>query len=340
MNASAPVARGLSRWLPALLLLAAVAGSFAALLAMRNDEGARAWYGGRVGGSTLYELNLAFARLLPFAAVAGVALALLQRRRLHTPTAATAGAVQRHELTVVVTHWLNAVGLGLALVTAAWLLRWFGNPISLEATYALHFAGSLLTVGAVAHHLTFHLAGGGVGLVPRSWRDIRNAMAELVSYTGVYRGRRGILSVQLPLAARRPAQRALRRLHLAPDPAGKYLAVERVVSYPVWSLLIGVVVVTGAIKALYYLYPYPSGFRQFATFLHDGATIFIVIFLAAHVGSIVLVPRHWPLLRSMITTRIERRYVEQHLPRWVDALPAGGEEDGHRAHRPAAPREE
>ncbi len=43
---------------------------------------------------------------------------------------------------------------------------------------------------------------------------------------------------------------------------------------------------------------------------------FLVIFLAIHVGALVLVPRNRPLLKSMFATRISRTYAEQHLPRW------------------------
>lgn len=309
--------RSLPRWLPPVLMGIALLGAVMVVVSIIIDEGARDWSGGRLGGSTLYLLNVAFARLLPFLAGGAVALALLQRQRLATEPADDMGAsVHRHDVTEVVTHWLNAIGIGITLITAAWLLTWMGNPLSLEVTYLLHFVGAGFTVMAVAHHLAYHIAGGGAGLIPRSGSDLKNALAESVSYTGVYRGLPGAFGIQLPLLVRRPLGRVLRALRIVPDPSGKFLSTEKVISYPVWTILIGVVVVTGVVKAVHYVYPLPGGLRETMTFLHDGATIFLVVFLAFHVGALVLVPRNWPLLKSMFTTRIARSYVARHLPAW------------------------
>jgi cytochrome b subunit of formate dehydrogenase len=52
--------------------------------------------------------------------------------------------------------------------------------------------------------------------------------------------------------------------------------------------------------------------------MHDGATIFLIVFLGIHVGALVLVPRNWPLLKSMVTTRISREYAQRHLPLWQE----------------------
>jgi thiosulfate reductase cytochrome b subunit len=279
-------------------------------------DAARDWYRNQIGGSSLYRLDVLFARLLPFLLGGGIALALLQRGRGHRVPAHTANSLQRHELTEVITHWMNAAGIGLGLITAAWLLRWLNNPFSLATTYALHFLGAGLTVTAVAHHVAYQVVGGGSGLLPRSGADVKNAFAEVVGYTGVYRGMRGVFGIQLPAAVRRPFQRVLRRYDITPEPADKYLATEKVLSYTVWAALIAIVVVTGIVKTLAYVVPLPGGLRNAMTILHDGVTIFIVIFLVIHVAALVLVPRNWPLLASMFTTRIARAYAKTHLPRW------------------------
>jgi cytochrome b subunit of formate dehydrogenase len=304
-------------WLPALVLIVAAAGVVAVLPSVSSDEGSRAWYRGRLGGSELYELNVIFARLVPFLAGGFIALALLQRRLLPSREAQDTASIQRHTLTEVVTHWLNAAGMGLCLVTAVFLLGWTGNPLSLETAYAVHLIGAGFVLAAVAHHLTYQIVGGGGGLIPTSRSDLKSAFAESVSYAGVYRGVRGVFGVQLPLAVRRPFQGLLRRFNIVPEPAGKFLATEKVLSYPGWAVLIGIVLVTGVVKALHYIYALPGWLRDAMTFLHDGATIFIIVFLVLHVGALILVPRNWPLVRSMLTTRVPRRYAEQHLPRWA-----------------------
>lgn len=316
----AAAGRRVMRWLPLVVLVAAVLGAVAVWPSIDIDERAGNWYQGLLGGSSLYALGVAFARLTPFLIAAGIALALLQRTSQRPHRTRLNGWLRRHERTEVITHWLNAAGIGLGLITAAWLLKWFGDPFSLSTTYVLHFVGAGLVLLAVAHHLTYQLVGGGTGLLPRSWADVKNAAAEVIGYAGVYRGLPGVFGIQLPLAVRRPIQRVLRRYDLAPDPAGKYLATEKVISYAIWALLIGIVVLTGLVKTLNYLVRLPGWLLQAATFLHDGATIFIVVFLVIHVAALALVPRNWPLLRSMFTTRIPRAYAEQHLPRWNEEI--------------------
>jgi thiosulfate reductase cytochrome b subunit len=314
-----------SRLLPAMALAAAVVGVIVVLPLVNHDQASSDWYRGLLGGSRLYKVNVIFARLVPFLIGAAVALALLQRGRQQTRTVEMGESLRRHELSEVAGHWLNAAGIGIGLITAAWLLRWIDRPFSLETTYIIHFVGAGLTLAAVAHHVTYELAGGGTGLLPRRKADFKNALAELIGYTGVYRGMRGAFGIQLPVVIRRPIQRVLRRLNVVPDPAGKYLATEKVLSYTVWLVLIGLIVVTGIVKTLHYVLSVPGWLLQPMTFLHDGATIFLLVFLAIHVSALVFVPRNWPLLKSMVTTRISRAYANQHLPLWVEE--EGGTEE-------------
>lgn len=318
---TAPAVTGTStlvRFLPAIVLVAAVIGAAVVLPMVGHDQSARTWYRGLIGGSSLYRLDTIFARLLPFVIGAAIAVALLERGRRQRHVAASGESLRRHELSEVIAHWGNAVGVGLCLITATWLRRWFGRPFSLETTYVLHFIGAGLIMAAVAHHITFQRVGGGTGLIPKRRADFKNALAEMVGYTGVYRGLRGAFGVQMPAAVRRPAQRILRKWNLVPDPDGKYLATEKVLSYSLWAVLIGVVVITGVIKTLRYAVSLPGGLLHWATYLHDGATIFLIVLLALHIGALVLVPRNWPLLKSMFTTRVSRAYAKAHLPLWVE----------------------
>ena len=309
------------RWLPPLLLLLAVGGVVLVAPAVLDEEDARSWYDGTLGGSELYRLNVIFARLVPFLAGGAIALALIQRLGRPAGEAHTAEHLKRHGWTEVFTHWVNSIGVVLCLITALWLLDWFGNPVSLRTAYIVHFIGAGFTLAAVAHHVTYHLSGGSQGLLPRSRRDVKNAAAEAVSYTGVYRGLPGAFGIQLPVEARRKVQPLLRRFDLAPDHAGKYLATEKVISYSGWAIVVGAVVLTGLIKALHYVYGMPGWLLQGVTFVHDWATVLIIVMLALHLFALVLVPRNWPLLKSMFTTRISRSYAREHLPLWEEQAP-------------------
>lgn len=308
-------------WLPPILVILAIAGIVLVLPSVDGDEGARAWYRDRLGGSELYRLNVMFARIVPFLAGGFIALALVQRRIFPAREIHTAESLQRHGWTEVATHWLNATGIIVCLITAVWLLKWLDNPVSLTTAYTIHFLGAGFSLAAVAHHVTYQLIGGGQGLLPRSRRDVKNAIAETVSYAGVYRGIPGLFGIQLPVDVRRRVQPMLRRFDLAPDRAGKYLATEKVISYTGWAVLVGIVVVTGVIKSLHYIYGLPGWLRQPVTFLHDGATLFLIIWFVMHVAALTLVPRNWALLKSMFTTRVSRRYAEEHLPLWAEEEP-------------------
>ncbi len=207
--------------------------------------------------------------------------------------------------------------------TAAWFVRWFQRPFEVETLYLLHFIGAALVLAVVAHHATFQMLLGGRGLQPRGKEDFRMAAAETLGYAGVFSKKRSVLGIGLPVSIRRPLQRLfVRRLGLAPGEEDKYLASERVFSYLPWVILIGTVVLTGLVKAARYLMPVPEPALRVATFLHDGAIVWIVALLFIHVAALVLIPLNLPLLKTMVTTRISLHYVANHLPRWYRRLQA------------------
>ena len=306
----------LVRWLPPVLLVLAIIGIVLVVPMTNGDSDSRTWYRDTVGGSELYRLNVIFGRLVPLLAGAFIALALMQRQMVKSREVHTAESLQRHGWTEVLTHWFNAIGIVVCLVTAAMLLGWIGGP-SLETTLILHYIGAGLVVAAAAHHVTYQLFGGQ-GLIKRQKGDVKNAIAETVSYAGVYRGMPGAFGVQLPQGARRAVQPLLRRFNIVPDYSGKYLATEKVISYTGWALLVGIVLLTGIIKALHYVYGMPGDLLQFASLLHDNVIYFFILMLIVHVAALTLVPRNWALLKSMFTTRVSRKYAEEHLPLWAE----------------------
>lgn len=311
------------RWTPLVVVVLSLVGLALVPLTIARDEASYAWLTGQLGGSDVYTLNVAFARAVPFILAAAIAFAVWQRLRGRSRDVIVDGEVHRHDATTVVSHWVNGFGMIVCLITAAWFIRWFDRPFDVETLYLLHFIGAALVLAAVAHHTTFQIVLGGRGLQPRGMEDVRLAAAEALGYAGVFAKRRSVLGIGLPVRVRRPLQRFfVRRLGLAPGEEDKYLASERVLSYAPWVILIGTVVITGLIKAARYVMPMPEPLLRVATFLHDGATIWIVALLFVHVAALVLIPLNLPLLKSMVTTRISLDFVANHLPRWYRRLEA------------------
>ncbi len=302
------------------LLVVGLAGLAAVPLAVQRDAQARDWQAGQVGGSVLFAYNVAFARVLPFGAGLGAAIGLLQRLRRKRGTALLNAQVQRHDRSTVLVHWLVAIGMILGTVTAALLLRWVPRFLPLEVIYLLHFAASAMVVVGLAHHLTYEGVGGGRALLVRSWGEVKSALAEAFGYLGVF-GREGAaFGLQLPSGLRRRMASLLKRLGIEVAPEGKFVATERVISYPGWAVLVGLLTLTGLVKALRYLYPMPGPLLQLTTWLHDALAIWVVVWFVIHVLPVIVIPANWPMLRSIFTGRVSRRYAQQRHPLWLADL--------------------
>ncbi|MCL6649287.1 MAG: cytochrome b/b6 domain-containing protein [Chloroflexi bacterium] len=326
-----------TRWIPVVVLVLSLIGIALVPLTIGRDAASYAWLTGQVGGSEVYTLNLFFARAVPFLIAAAIALAAWQRLRGRSREVVAQGQVRRHETTTVISHWVAALGLIVCLITAMWFVRWFSRPFEVETLYLLHFIGAALLLVVVAHHVTYDWVFGGRGLQPHLPEDLKPAAAEVLGYAGVFARKRSVLGIGLPLALRHPLQRVfVRRLGIAPAEEDKFLSSEKVFSYLPWVILIGVVVITGLIKAGRYVAPIPEPVLQVATFLHDGSLVWIIALLFFHVAALVLIPVNWPLLLSMVTTRVPLSYVAQYLPRWYRRLEA---QNPGLAATPAAPAE-
>jgi cytochrome b subunit of formate dehydrogenase len=91
-------------------------------------------------------------------------------------------------------------------------------------------------------------------------------------------------------------------------------------SYPPWFILMAVIVVTGIIKLLKYIYTIPGSIVTTATTIHDLATYAIGVMLIFHLLPLLLVPANWPLLLSMFKSTVPRAYVEERHPVWYKRL--------------------
>jgi cytochrome b subunit of formate dehydrogenase len=244
-------------------------------------------------------------------------------------------SVTRHDFGTVVAHWLNGIGFIAGMLTGAIILRWLQRPDELRNIFVIHYVGSSLVIFAVASHLAQNAVTGGTGLIPRSFRDIREGLGELVEYTGIFGSRGAAFGLRLPKAIRQPIAEIFASFGIAPPRRmGKFLPAEKVFSYTPWAIIIGVMTLTGLVKVFRYLYPISPSFVAQMTVLHDLFTVVALVMLAIHLSALLLVPRNWPLLVSMFTTRISRKTVELLHPAWFKELQAAEQKPGDLPERP------
>ncbi len=303
----------LSGSLLAVLLWAALIGTVLAQEPGRDP--------GAMPQNALFRATLLFAQALPFVMGLGILIGLYRLRIDSEKESSNAadGTIRRHSWTDVGLHWLNALGFLLCLSTAAMLLRWVNRILDLQLIYVFHYVGSILIAYVLVSFVTHSLVGGYLGLWPKL-RDIPDALGELVGYLGIF-GEPGVFGIRLPRKIAIPIARLCVTFGLRkPQEAGKYLATEKVLSFPIWSILASLILFSGLVKTLHYTWPIPTGVVGLATWVHDLTSIAIVVWLVVHVASTTLIPRNWPLFRSMFTTKVPQDYVKTHHPAWYRQL--------------------
>ncbi len=273
----------------------------------------------------LYGDAVLLARLLPLVAAAGIGFGIWQgRKSLRQPKSAPNWPyVIRHDFGTVVAHWTNGIGFILGMATGLIALRWLPRPDVMRGVFDIHYIGASLAVFGIAAHLTQNAVTGGMGLIPRSFKDLRDGLGEIVEYTGVFGPEGAVFGIKWPKFIRETFGETFAAFGLRPPrKMGKFLPVEKFFSYTPWAIIITGVVVTGLIKSFRYLYPIAPTFIAPVTMLHDLFAYAAVAMLVIHLSAILLVPRNWPLLISMLTTRVSRRHVQRWHPVWFKELTA------------------
>lgn len=274
--------------------------------------------------TALFKDAIFLARLAPFIIALGIMVGIVQARRAIQRGGGDivqGDRVQRHDLSTVIAHWSNAAGVILALASGAVVLRWVDYRPELRLVFIIHYVGAALMLFGIFNHLSRHGVSGGTGLIPKSFSVLRDLIGELFEYLGVFGPKEAVLRIPWPAGLRQPIARYVKALlGYKGSRTGKYLATEQTLSYPPWAILMAVIVVTGVIKLLKYLYALPGPVVTTATALHDLATIAIGVMLILHLLPLLLVPANWPLLLSMFKTTVPRKYVEERHPAWYAKL--------------------
>jgi cytochrome b subunit of formate dehydrogenase len=308
------------------IFFAICAAAFGVLVLAMNNAFAQ---GGTAGGlppqSDLFGDAVLLARVLPLVAALGIGFGVWQGKlSMRQPKSSPSSPfVIRHDFGTVVTHWINAVGFIGAMITGAIVLRWLQRPDEMRGVFAIHYVAASMIVFAVSSHLSQHAVTGGMGLLPRTFREVREGLGELVEYAGIFGPTGAAFRIKLPKVLRDTFAETFRSFGIAPPKKlGKYLPAEKSFSYVPWVIVVAVMVATGLIKSFRYLYPIPPTFIASVTSVHDLFAYLSVAMLVIHLAAVSLAPRNWPLLGSMFTMRVSRRHVQQWHPLWFQELTA------------------
>ena len=274
----------------------------------------------------LFNDGVFLARLTPFMIALGIIVGIFQARKAIQKggDAIVGDRVERHDVSNLIAHWTNVIGFVLGLITGAIVLGWVAVEANLRLLFIIHYFGAALILFAMFNHLTRHGVTGGTGLIPKTLGVIRDLIGELFEYLGLFGPEGAVFRIPWPRAIRQPIARYVRALlDYREDRTGKFLATEQILSYPPWTILTILIVGSGLIKVLRYIYPISASVVATATAVHDLTTIAIVVMLLFHLLPLLLVPANWPLLLSMFKKTVPRKYVEERHPKWYESLRAG-----------------
>jgi formate dehydrogenase subunit gamma len=230
---------------------------------------------------------------IPIVVLLGVFLGATIRRE---KSKISSGKVLRHSWSSPFYHWSFAIS-GIALIITGiyagflFIPRIANDPQSISLIYNIHFVGSLFFLFGMSAHVTDGYVTGKIKEHLPESKDFGDA---LVHYTS--------------------------KIGLSAHPReGKYLASERL-SYVMWLIFIGLIVITGFFKAAAHVWDIPGGIMGAATFIHDVSALAMAVLLVVHVLLGAVVPWSWQLLRSMITGYVSEKYVEKNHPVWHEEL--------------------
>jgi cytochrome b subunit of formate dehydrogenase len=262
--------------------------------------------------SPLLRDNVVFAKTLPFLIGLGLLLGAVQALLADPPRVTTRpGWIRRFAPGTVAAHWVNALGFLLALATGSvqYLTGILSQPppVPLWQVYRLHYVGASLMVLVATAWVTHRLLLADYRLLPPrgGWtRHLRGLAAELPGPLG------GALLYTLGLSRGRAA-----------PPTGQFTYYEKTIDFPIWTILLALILVTGVIKAMRYLYPLPGEVVHVVSVIHVVAMFLLALKLLDHLRY-MLVPGRWALLRAMLTTWVSADYVRRRHPVWYAQVQA------------------
>jgi hypothetical protein len=265
------------------------------------------WLSGVQPWGQLLTDNFLFARSLPFTIGLGIAIGFWRASGWRWGTERRPGdqAIRRFAPSTIVLHALAGVALVTLIATGGWQylkgLTGSDSPIYMGTVYRIHYiAASLLIFVSVTMVTDWLLRNEksltiGKGQFIRSMRGLAHELPKPLG---------SIIGYGLGLDLRR-----------APPPTEQFTYYERGVSFPTWELAIALIVVTGVIKAMRYVYPIPGDLLYWISAIHVGSGVLLGLKLLDHLRY-VLSPSRWPLMKAIATGWIPAAYVQKFHAGW------------------------
>jgi cytochrome b subunit of formate dehydrogenase len=259
--------------------------------------------------------NFLFARSLPFTVGLGIVLGFWRASgwRWGADRRAADSAVRRFAPSTVILHALAGVSLVVLLATGGWQylkgLLDAESPIYMATVYRVHYIAASLLIFVTVAFLTDWLLRGERSLTlgkGQGVRGLRGLAHELPKPLGM------TIGYVLELDMRRPA-----------PATEEFTYYERAVSFPTWELAVGLIILTGVIKAMRYVYPIPGDVLYWVSAIHVGTGVLLGLKLLDHLRY-VLAPSRWPLMGAMWTGWLPETYVKAFHPGWYARLSSPG----------------
>ena len=268
------------------------------------------WLSGTQPWGQLLTDNFLFARSLPFTFALGIVAGFWRAGTWGSNSnEQKGGAVRRFARSTVWLHALAALAVIALLVTGGWQylkgLLAADSPVYMGTVYRIHYVAASLLIFVSVLLITDWLVRSEDALTVKRglWiRSLRGLAHELP------RPLRAFVGYVLGLDLRR-----------TPPPTDQFTYYERTFSFPTWELTIGLIVITGVIKAMRYVYPIPGDVLYWASAIHVGAGVLLGMKFLDHLRY-VLAPSRWPLMVSMATGWVPMAYVERFHPAWYARL--------------------
>jgi hypothetical protein len=202
-------------------------------------------------------------------------------------------------------HALAGISLAALIATGGWQylkgLLDAETPVYMGTVYRIHYIAASVLIFVTAAFVTDWLLRGVRDLTSgkgQGIRTMRGLAHELPGPLG------STLAYLLGLDLRRAA-----------PPTEQFTYYERTISFPLWQLSIGLIILTGVIKAMRYVYPIPGDVLYWVSAVHVGSGVLLGLKLLDHLRY-VLAPSRWPLMVSMATGWVPEGYVKRFHPGW------------------------